>query len=270
MIGNDISVIFSRASQIFCESYVLPEVFKQGICREIQMTIVTSEGSPMPVVASVTQLPNGRLVWIFIEAENRNRLFHELETAQQELAQEKSKLELLAHTDSLTGINNRRAFDDAMDKSFNAADRFGDAVSVLLIDIDYFKTINDTHGHEVGDKVLELFGEILKGIVSDHDVIARYGGDEFVCLLNRTTLTAAESICEKIHQAVRNVRGKQHLFTVSIGVSGRAEWEHASGSTVLSKADEALYKAKKAGRNTTRTSWATPIDKLTAPVRADE
>jgi diguanylate cyclase (GGDEF)-like protein len=251
LIGADISVVFSRASQIFSESYIVPQVYKEGTCREVQLTVLTKDGVRKPVVANITIYEKDCLIWIFMDAEKRDKLFLELESAQETLQQQKTILERLARTDALTGILNRRSFDEEVTRIFKESLQFRQAVSVLVIDIDHFKNINDSHGHQLGDQALTRLGEILASTIRKNNIVARYGGDEFVCVLSNTILSEALTTSERIHDAVRNNDMEQCKFTVSIGVACRTADERIGFEEVMNRADQALYRAKEAGRNRT-------------------
>ncbi|WP_299865835.1 GGDEF domain-containing protein [uncultured Roseobacter sp.] len=244
--------LLTTASVAYCNSYIVPTVLKEGRCCESQLSVVDITGARHPKVVSVRRLPNDNFAWVFVEAEKRDKLFHELESTRLELQSQKEKLEQLSLTDALTGVANRRAFDAAARRIFADADRSGAAVSVLMIDIDNFKSINDAHGHKVGDETLLALSEVLQATCKAADTIARVGGDEFVCILAASSLADAEVVCERIHLEVANRIGDVCKFTVSIGVSGRTATCPHPVAQVLKLADMALYEAKKAGRNQTR------------------
>ncbi len=247
-----ISKMLTPASAMYCDSYIAPTALKEGRCCESQLSVVDSHGGRHPKVVSVRRMPNGNLSWIFVEAEKREKLFHELESARLELQSQKERLELLSLTDALTGVANRHAFDAAIRRAFADADRSGLPVSVLMVDIDTFKSINDAHGHKAGDGVLLALSEILKATTAKADTIARIGGDEFVCILNGSSLEEARLVCERIHKAIAKQSADVCPFTVSIGAAGRTAASPRAVAEVLKLADMALYAAKDAGRNRTR------------------
>lgn len=162
------------------------------------------------------------------------------------------KLYQQATRDPLTGLSNRNYFRNELKKFVSLSARYNRALSVIMLDIDFFKKINDTYGHDVGDNVLKGVAEILMRHVRTHDVAARFGGEEFVMLLPETSLGGAVVVAERIRTAVENVdfnsSGCRHNVTISIGVA-----EYLGDGTdveeVIKKADEALYKAKSSGRN---------------------
>lgn len=158
----------------------------------------------------------------------------------------------LAHTDELTQLNNRRQFMQVADQTIRKWPKYNLAC-LLMFDIDFFKKINDTYGHDVGDEVLRILSEITRNEMRFTDVLARFGGEEFIALLPNTTLDdaviLANRLCKKIEDHQVNIQNKFFFnFTVSIGVSQLQSQEN--DLTVLIKnADIALYQAKKNGRN---------------------
>jgi two-component system, cell cycle response regulator len=160
----------------------------------------------------------------------------------------------LAVTDALTGLHNRRYLDSHLTALFDEAALRGRQISVLLLDIDRFKAINDSYGHDAGDEVLREFANRVRVHTRGIDVVARYGGEEIVVLVPDTPLEAAKAVAERIRERVeatpfpihRGTRGVE--VTVSIGVAAR-EGGDMLGNEILKRADLALYRAKEEGRN---------------------
>lgn len=158
-----------------------------------------------------------------------------------------------ASIDSLTKIYNRRALEEAGEKEISRTMRQGVWISAIVVDIDFFKPLNDKYGHQAGDVVLKWFASILKNNIRDHDVLARYGGEEFVVLLPDTDLPSALVVAEKLRSEIARANvmfGKtEHLkLTASFGVSSMFG-ESANWFTLIRSADAALYEAKNSGRN---------------------
>ncbi len=153
----------------------------------------------------------------------------------------------LATVDGLTGLANRRVFDGAMADRVAAARRYGSTFSLLVLDIDKFKAVNDTHGHAVGDQVLSHVGRVLQANVRDTDLPARFGGEEFVVLLPETGARQAREVAEKLRRQLGDGSGPIP-FTVSIGVATHSE-DLATGEQLFQAADAALYRAKQGGRD---------------------
>ena len=165
-----------------------------------------------------------------------------------------SELERQAMTDKLTGLPNRRAFDDQLEKEISRAGRISEPCALLLLDVDHFKRFNDTHGHQVGDLVLEAVGHTIAKEVRTCDIPARYGGEEFAVIMPHTPLQGARIAAERIRRALQAtavvVDGTRLSVTVSIGVTVVVNpTERRAGTLAIRRADDALYEAKAAGRN---------------------
>lgn len=154
--------------------------------------------------------------------------------------------------DGLTGLYNKKTLTENLEKEFKRCKRYQRCLSVMMLDIDFFKKINDTYGHIVGDKVIVTIAEILKNYFRTSDFIARFGGEEFSVVLPETPLSSAHLTAERIRMAVSNIRindsDREVTVTISIGVAAYSE-EMSTFTQLLEKADEFLYRAKKNGRN---------------------
>lgn len=169
-----------------------------------------------------------------------------------ELAEANARLERLAAQDPLTGAYNRRHFRALAAQSIAIARRQHRPVSVLMIDLDHFKAVNDTHGHAAGDETLKTLVALCHDTLREGDILARYGGEEFCVLLPETDPSTAAAVAERLRQAVAaaRVQGPEALFAVTASI-GVAAWrdDDASIETALDRADHALYQAKRGGRN---------------------
>ena len=157
-----------------------------------------------------------------------------------------------AATDALTGLANRRSFDDELALEWRRAERVGDSLALLLIDLDDFKSINDGHGHQAGDAVLRRVGAILDSGARQVDLAARYGGEEFALLAPETDLVGATKLAERLRvdleaAAVELPNGSKVGVTASFGVAVKGGLERAE--QLVASADEALYEAKRNGKN---------------------
>ena len=164
----------------------------------------------------------------------------------------KHKLIELASMDDLTNIMNRRVYDIEFRREFANAKRYGRDLSLISIDLDHFKDVNDQHGHFFGDLVLKMFTTEVSSLLRAGDIFSRWGGDEFCILLPQTNAESAMRVAEKIRAVVKNISvktdTKQINFTASFGIAGyRPEDEDAS--EILERADRALYEAKESGRD---------------------
>lgn len=166
----------------------------------------------------------------------------------------KKQLTIEATIDVLTGLYNRRYFYDISTKYYDKAKRYNQKISVLMIDIDKFKNVNDTYGHDVGDTVIASTGKILTKRTRNSDVVARYGGEEFIVLLAETEMDRAVELAERIRIDIENNHvkldnGNSVKITVSIGVT---ELNHRIDKDIeetIKRSDKALYEAKNKSRN---------------------
>ena len=155
----------------------------------------------------------------------------------------------MSKTDPLTDIRNRRSFDEALDKRFAHARRYNRPLAIAMIDVDHFKQINDKHGHQEGDSVLQNVAGILKRCSRQTDFVARYGGEEFVVILPETPLFEALQFGEKIRASIASHAFDIGRVTVSIGLAAMPHSRFSDPAALLRAADEALYRAKANGRN---------------------
>lgn len=160
-------------------------------------------------------------------------------------------LEQAALTDGLTGMQNRRYFDDALREYLQEFRRIDRPVGLMILDLDHFKQVNDTHGHDVGDEVLRAVATCLRGMTRYHDVVARLGGEEFAVVTPNMDVELLARFAERIRKAIANLSimsGNVRLkVTTSVGL---AVWDHKeSAEDFYRRADRQLYEAKKQGRN---------------------
>jgi diguanylate cyclase (GGDEF)-like protein len=163
------------------------------------------------------------------------------------------QLELQAHHDYLTGLSNRRHFMEQGGLALAVAKRYDHALSLCMLDIDQFKSINDTRGHKAGDIVLQKLGHILRETLRTVDIVGRMGGEEFAILMPETDLQEAAEIAERLRETIAKCdvileAGLPLHFSVSIGVSTMKDKE-VNMDILISQADTALYQAKNTGRN---------------------
>lgn len=168
--------------------------------------------------------------------------------------QARKRAELLSNTDYLTGVLNRRAFEKQLDAEINRAGRENLSLGVILTDIDYFKTINDTHGHQTGDEVLKSFADFLSQQCRSYDFVGRFGGEEFILCLpgvgEKQAAMIANRLCSKAQNLQITAPGLGSIkITASFGVAVLRKNESESIDSIIKRADKALYQAKTEGRN---------------------
>ena len=177
---------------------------------------------------------------------------NELNTTSEKLRIANNQLEIMAITDGLTEVYNHRYFMEQIHEKFEKSKKQSTPLSLLMIDIDHFKTFNDNHGHMTGDLVLKEIAQILKSSCRGEDIVARYGGEEFSVILPGTDSHEAETVAEKIRTAVEKHQtsngDEAQRVTVSIGLDTSREATD-SVNDLISSADKALYRAKAQGRN---------------------
>ena len=160
-------------------------------------------------------------------------------------------LRRLATTDPLTGTYNRRHFMELMNREQRRADRYNTIYSILMIDIDHFKPINDTYGHQMGDEAIRAMADACRRATRPTDLVARYGGEEFIITLTHTDQAGALRVAERLREAVDLIALPSEkgalTFTISIGVSTYVK--KIGVAQLIGRADHALYKAKQTGRN---------------------
>ena len=167
-----------------------------------------------------------------------------------------NQLEYLAKTDALTGIFNRGHFNNVSKKIINSDQKNKSQVSMIMMDVDHFKGLNDAHGHQLGDVVLQHIVEVCKSVLREKDVIGRIGGEEFSIVLPDTSLEEAQKIAERIRQAIADmeIQNRKSVVqtTVSLGVASSDQLEMGTFEDLIQVSDEALYQAKADGRNCVR------------------
>jgi diguanylate cyclase (GGDEF)-like protein len=204
----------------------------------------------------------------FAEAEilARSAAMLRIKHLQERLRDMQRKLEEQSITDALTGLKNRRFFDERLHEEFRRAQRYGDYLSLIMIDLDDFKHVNDRHGHPAGDAVLREAASLIRASIRDPDICARYGGEEFAVILPKTHLSGALAVAERVWRELGakeyaipasasaaqggDAAGRTVRVTASIGIAFYPSKDITSSELLLRYADQALYQAKQAGRNT--------------------
>jgi len=180
---------------------------------------------------------------------------------QDQLRATRRSLEEQSVTDGLTGLKNRRFFDERLPEEFRRAQRYSDPVSLMMIDLDHFKEVNDRYGHQMGDVVLRDAAAAIKASVRDPDICSRYGGEEFAVILPKTHLGGALTVAERVWRGLRDQVYRQEVpavgqatvaevrVTASVGLAIFPSRDIVTAELLVKFADEALYQAKRSGRN---------------------
>jgi len=183
-----------------------------------------------------------------------------IKSLQDQLRSAKGQLEKLSVTDGLTGLYNHRHFQERLAEEFRRSQRYADPVSLIMLDLDHFKLVNDRFGHPFGDRVLRETAELIRSSIRDPDICARYGGEEFAIILPKTHLQGALAVAERMFRALRT---KAHIYdgsasgapraqvvvTASIGIAFYPSKDVTTPELLVKFADDALYRAKGEGRD---------------------
>jgi diguanylate cyclase (GGDEF)-like protein len=285
LIGMQVASILSTPSRVFYQTHLYPQLRMRGSVDECYLTLLGPAGDEVPVLMNAARSGGDVTHFAFIPVPMRHELEaqlisakrdaqealaakeevnlmleatqRELEARQRELTTLNVLLGTQAVHDELTGLHNRRHFRAALDEVVAQARQDGSNVSLLLLDLDHFKTINDQHGHDVGDEVLKRVGATLLEAVRAGDSVCRYGGEEFAVILPNTSVDQACALGERIREAVAQLDVADLRVTVSIGVSGSPPLE-PNPRRLVATADQHLYAAKRAGRNRVERSTGEP------------
>lgn len=222
--------------------------------REIRSMVLEQVGVASASVVLLAIVFIGRMIAHDLE---RRQAIADLRDTEQRLFQANEALSVLASMDALTSISNRRAFDEALAAEIGRSHRNGTPLSLLLLDIDNFKSFNDEHGHPAGDDCLRRIAASIQGeLHRSGDLVARFGGEEFSVLLPGTDAEGATAVAERIRTAIGEASGpepskSQKTVTASIGVATIAHPQDSevTAEELMRRADQALYRAKRGGRN---------------------
>lgn len=279
LLGKHIEGILTLASRIFYQTHFFPLMTIQGGLSEVYVSLASASGADVPVLINGSRIEHHG-EWLNYCAimpihrrnkyedeilrakraaedaiQERDKAHHELEIVRGILEVQKNdllvaneQLQEMATTDALTGVKNRRALFERLEIEISAYHRSGQACSVLIVDVDHFKRINDSFGHGVGDQYLREVAQKLERIARKIDLVARYGGEEFVVLLPNTDEVGALLSAERHRQAIESSTWPEAPITISIGVATlMSHFEPAE--RFLDRADSALYNSKARGRN---------------------
>ena len=236
---NEICVDHRSVSRRHVELVVDDGGVKLTDLRSTNGTLVNDKSISDRYLDDGDQITIGKSVFKFISSSNIEAAYHE-------------HVWTLTHHDGLTGVHNRRSFDDKLEEEVNRAHRYGRALALMLFDIDHFKRCNDTFGHRAGDYVLRNVAQLVQERVRKHDFVARYGGEEFAVILVEFDRPGPEVLAEEIRRMIANhafeFEGNVIPTTISIGL---IEWTpgYKTAGQLIEGADQLLYQAKHGGRN---------------------
>lgn len=278
ILNEHVECLLSMANKLIFHSYFYPAIHLHAHVEELFINIKNSRGVSIPYLLNGRRYKvDGveRIDCILVQMKKRieyelelksakqqteaayraknqalaklEQLHAEIEKKQTELMEMNTILVELSMTDKLTGLKNRRFFQERLEEQISLFNETGEKFSLLILDIDHFKKVNDTYGHHVGDEVLVQLAHILTTQTREIDIAARYGGEEFVVILPNTDVEESKLLAEKLRHCVELTQWKTGTLTVSIGIASFTE--HASDTTMVKHADQALYASKENGRN---------------------
>lgn len=254
LLGADLFMLLSKASQIIYETYLVPMLVREGRCDEIRLSLISSVNVAMPIVVSAyNDSASQCILWSIGGASRSEQLFDELTEIKKQLEQKVLLLRTLADKDSLTGLPNRTALTQYLDQKMADQTRSDMAFALAFLDLDGFKDINDRHGHHMGDMLLQAVAKRLAGNLRSNDLIARFGGDEFIIFLNgHFSASLAEESFNRLVAKLSEpfIIGTVPLYlSASIGVTLYPQSKELDPGQLIRQADQAMYQAKLAGKN---------------------
>ncbi|WP_444685386.1 sensor domain-containing diguanylate cyclase [Alkalicoccus luteus] len=272
--GTHVHDLLTRPSRIYFQTYFAPLMMVHGEIAEMHLTFRHRDGSSIPMLVNAVRQDDLVLCALVKMSqreeyeqelmhakkqseqilEDKDAAFRELQTVMREYEDKRrelmnlnKKLSRLSITDELTGLPNRRFLEERLKSLLHAANVNYVPFTVMLIDIDHFKLVNDQYGHHVGDDVLRELGRELQAIIREGDTVGRLGGEEFLVLFSSVNALQAEAAGNDIRMHMESRNWESRPITVSGGI---AEWQPSdSAETMMQRADHALYAAKNGGRN---------------------
>jgi len=265
-------VFGARRPDVVITDWIMPGLSGVELCRNIRADtsggytyciMVTSQGAHHQIIEGMgagaddyllKPLNTDELHFRLIAADRVTSLHRQLADQQTELEQLNGRLAGIARKDSLTGLRNRRALDEDIDHLEVQVSRYGAWYCMALFDIDNFKAYNDTHGHLAGDQILQAVASQLKVQARGGDAVYRYGGEEFLCILPEQSITSGIVTAQRMRigqeeLAIPHLGSSSGVLTISAGVAALDPRDPTPATAVLKQADEALYQAKRLGRN---------------------
>ncbi|GMR07748.1 MAG: PleD family two-component system response regulator [Gammaproteobacteria bacterium] len=272
-IENDISIILQDLVMPDVDGFTLLRFYRANVnTKDIPVIVLSSREDPKIKSDAFNNGANDYLVKLpdkieliarirahsrsYMARMERDAAFYALREMQKQLEETNKKLEKLSHQDGLTGLANRRSFDEALERECKRAHRDGHELSLLMIDIDHFKLYNDTYGHQAGDDCIKYVANVLSDTANrPADVAARYGGEEFSVILPSTPIEGAKTVAEKIRASVEEANIEHTAspdydqVTISVGIASLTPDDGICAKDLISMSDKALYCSKEQGRN---------------------
>ncbi|MDW0110486.1 sensor domain-containing diguanylate cyclase [Sporosarcina aquimarina] len=272
LIGKHVEALLTNVNRMLIHTYFFPTIQLHGAVEEFYINLKNSDGDSIPVLLNASRSMRKEkevIDCMFIQMKQRinyemelrslqktteeaftqlEKIYMEIAKKQAEILDMNDELLKLSNTDKLTGIPNRRFFQEEMEYHMNRFTKEGIVSSLLMVDIDHFKRVNDTYGHLAGDRVLVQLAGLLRQEICKEDCVARLGGEEFVIILPNTEAEEAMKLAVKLNNAIAAANWEiiDHL-TVSIGAATFTGNDNET--TIVNHADQALYQAKEIGRN---------------------
>jgi diguanylate cyclase (GGDEF)-like protein len=253
IVGSNLNVLLTNGSKILFQQLVVPSIINHSPINEVQLNFLDTNNHKLPMVVFTQRdkTDNEKIFWCCFPAIERDKLINSLKQSQHLLEETNEQLKTLSKTDELTGCYNRREMLLKLRMIRRQMERGQSSFALMMLDLDFFKKINDNHGHTEGDYVLKQFAHLLMENARFDDVVARYGGEEFILILPTTDSTKVMIAADRIHENMKKIRTKAGEVTVSIGIFVAHYDLNISDSDIISLADKALYASKDAGRNQT-------------------
>jgi len=252
--GRPVADILTVSSRIFYLGNILPLLQQGNAAQEAYLELISPDQTRLPMLlnAHPSRTDDGIVYEIaLLPMMRRNLLEEKWVSARLQAENQAAQLTQLAITDALTGLANRRRFNDELEAGLKAVQQAGTSMALLIMDIDYFKPLNDQYGHDAGDKALTEVAALLQKGLRDHDLVARVGGEEFAILLPRASASQALFIAERLRQQIADHKwrhGEKWMkLTMSVGIAQASATD--TPQTLYQRADQAMYMAKRTGRN---------------------
>lgn len=251
LLGLPLSVLLSKASMIFMESYVYPSLLDQGIHSELQLTIKTHEGHRLPIVANVRYDGERHVYWSIFSAVERDKLYQELIDARDQLEEQAIRLNELASTDALTGLFNRRAAESRMLGMLAKTLRVFAPLTLVVIEIDQLESIRQQLGQSSADAVLKHLADAMGRVFRSVDVVARWSETKLMVMCYDATIEVTHQLCDDLNNISESITAEGFSLTLSIGVVSLSTAKNQPEdilASAISRADAALYISVASGR----------------------